>query len=282
MIKKEILEKVITQIIEGEPNIINTGFCDLDFMLSNVDYGSLITISGRPAMGKTVFLLSVMLNLLSENKKCLLFSVEMGAETIIKRLLSLILEVSLHKLRCEGTLNENIIKKLYSAKDKLSSMDVSIYEDVFDINKIKAEIETNKPEFVFIDSSHLLDNFDNILPKLKSIAKENNCVIFNTCKITDKIEEREDKRPVLSDLRDTGKADIVSDVVIYLYRDCYYNFVDIESEDYNYEDYKADLIIAKNKNGATGQVTLLYKRNIPKFYNYSKTLLNSWINEIEK
>ena len=95
MIDKEILDKTFKQITEENRNALATGFQDLDILLSGVEKGNLITIGARPAMGKTAFILSIMSNLLKQNKKCLLFSLEMSTSQIIKRLIAILGEICL-------------------------------------------------------------------------------------------------------------------------------------------------------------------------------------------
>ena len=137
MINIEVINKVYKNIINENPYIIDTGFYELDEILSNVDYGSLITISARPAMSKTALLLCILNNLLLKNKKCLFFSPELSTESIVKRLIAVTSQTPLLNLHKQ-------IDKIDSAIERIASFNVDILEDVFDIEEI--ELETKKTE----------------------------------------------------------------------------------------------------------------------------------------
>ena len=119
--KKEVLEKVCEKIFEEKPHVLQTGFKDLDTILSGAENSSLITIGARPAMGKTCFMTNIMLNLLEQNKKCLFFSLELSEGLLIKRLLCQIGEVDYHLLQMPNEISkrEKNVDKIMKALDKL-------------------------------------------------------------------------------------------------------------------------------------------------------------------
>lgn len=273
MIKKEILEKVAYQILEGNEIVLKTGFRDLDEVLSGVEKSSVITIGARPAMGKTCFMTSIMFNLLEQNKKCLYFSLEMSEEQLLTRLLAQVGEIDAQMMHNKAAMAmPKYIEKFVNALNKIKDYDLTISDDANHIEQIKEGIEKEKPEFVFIDYLQLIqysgrksrvEQIDEIMRSLKTIAKENDCMIFLTSQLSRALESRYDKRPLLSDLRESGSIENLSDVVIFIHRDDYYNSAD--DEDYALNKGKADIIVAKNKYGPTCAINLLFRCSIMKF-----------------
>ena len=274
MIKKDVLEKVYESIFEEKPPVLQTGFRDLDTILSGVENSSLITIGARPAMGKSNFATSIMLNLLEQNKKCLFFSLELSEGLLIKRLLCQIGEVDYHLLQMPNEISkrEKNVDKIMKALDKLSKYDLTIYDEHFNIEDIKEKIEQVKPEFVFIDYLQLIEvppkkprseSYEKVMRDLKKIAKDNNCIIFITSQLSRALESRCDKRPLLSDLRESGAIENISDVVMFIYRDDYYN--SCSDEDYAINKGTAEIIVAKNKYGTMATIRLLFRSSILKF-----------------
>ena len=276
MIKSEVLEKVYESIFEEKPPVLQTGFRDLDTILSGVENSSLITIGARPAMGKTSFATNIMLNLLEQNKKCLFFSLEMSEEQAIKRLLGQIGEVDSMLLRnLDGILRrKQSVEKIAEALNKISKYDLTIIDDVHNADEIKEQIEQIKPEFVFIDYLQLIDvpskkprseSFEKVMRDLKKIAKDNNCIIFMTSQLSRAIESRCDKRPLLSDLRESGAIENISDVVMFIYRRDYYTNPDYDEEDYARVKGEVEIIVAKNRGGCVDTIRLLFRSSIMKF-----------------
>ena len=276
MIKNEVLEKVYESIFEEKPPVLQTGFRDLDTILSGVENSSLITIGARPAMGKTSFATNIMLNLLEQNKKCLFFSLEMSEEQAIKRLLGQIGEVDSMLLRNpDGILRrKQSVEKIAEALNKISKYDLTIIDDVHNADEIKEQIEQIKPEFVFIDYLQLIDvpskkprseSFEKVMRDLKKIAKDNNCIIFMTSQLSRALESRCDKRPLLSDLRESGAIENISDVVMFIYREDYYTNPDYDEEDYARVKGEAEIIVAKNRGGCVDTIRLLFRSSIMKF-----------------
>ena len=276
MIKNEVLEKVYESIFEEKPPVLQTGFRDLDTILSGVENSSLITIGARPAMGKTSFATNIMLNLLEQNKKCLFFSLEMSEEQAIKRLLGQIGEVDSMLLRnLDGILRrKQSVEKIAEALNKISKYDLTIIDDVHNADEIKEQIEQIKPEFVFIDYLQLIDvpskkprseSFEKVMRDLKKIAKDNNCIIFMTSQLSRALESRCDKRPLLSDLRESGAIENISDVVMFIYREDYYTNPDYDEEDYARVKGEAEIIVAKNRGGCVDTIRLLFRSSIMKF-----------------
>ena len=267
MIDKEILEKTFKQITEEKTNMLITGFRDLDAVLSGVEKGVLITIGGRPAIGKTAFMTSILYNFLKQDKKCLLFSLEMSTSQYLKMLIAQISEIGLFSLNNPNVLDDKNKEEIKTALDIISSCDLSIFDDTYKIEEILSRIETEKPEYVFIDYLQLIDiprkkqrseAIANIILDLKKIAKQNNCIVFINSQLSRALESRCDKRPILSDLKESGDIENISDVVMFIYRDEYYNADALNKG-------KAEIIIAKNKMGTVCTIELLFRSPIAKF-----------------
>lgn len=272
---EEILKNVQSQILDEKTNNFKTGFNDLDTILSTVDGGSLITIGSRPAMGKTAFMLSIMINLLSQGEKCLLFSLEMSEIQILKRILSQIGDIDILKINC-GNLIPQDIEKIKESVKILSKYDLTINDKSVTFEDIKQEIELKNPKYVFIDYIQLMNLADNqarneaitnVIQGLKVLAKENNCTIILNSQLSRAVERRNNKRPMLSDLKESDTLEDVSDIVMFIYRDEYYNWYQEDGSDNLYNKNSAEIIVAKNKLGPVGTARLLFKSNISKFYN---------------
>ena len=269
MIDKEILEKTFKQITEGNAEKLITGFNDLDSVLYGVEKGSLITIGGRPSIGKTAFMTSILYNFLKQDKKCLLFSLEMSISRYLKRLIAQVGEIELCSLNNNEFLDDRKKEKIKTALDIISSFDLSIFDDTYKLDEIRNKIEAEKPEYVFIDYLQLLDTprkkqrseaITNIMLDLKQTAKENNCIIFINSQLSRALETRYDKRPMLS----SGDIENISDIVLLIYRDEYYKAY-VDDEDYALNKGKAEIIVAKNKMGAICTIELLFRSPIAKF-----------------
>ena len=245
----------------------------MDILLSGVEKGNLITIGARPAMGKTAFILSIMSNLLKQNKKCLLFSLEMSTSQIIKRLIAILGEIGLITMNHNKLLDDSQKSKIEYILTAISYLNLTICDDIYTIEGIRNKIAEERPEYVFIDYLQLMETprkkqrseaITNIMLDLKQIAKENNCIIFISSQLSRALESRCDKRPMLSDLRESGDIENISDVVMFIYRDEYYKSYANE-EDYALNKGKAEIIIVKNKMGAVGTIELLFRSQFAKF-----------------
>ena len=274
MIDYEILEKVEKNILGEKAQTLKTGFSDLDLILNGVEKFSLITVGARPSMGKTCFITTIMLNLLKQNKKCLYFSLEMSIEQLAKRLIGQIAEVDAHLLNNTNSIPDKVkfINKIQTAVEILSKYDLTIYDNIFSTENIRENIELNKPEFVFIDYLQIIDvpskkarfeALEQVMKELKQIAKDNNCIIFITSQLSRALEYRFDKTPLLSDLKDSGAIEYISDIVMLIYRYDYYQ--SISDEDYLINKDKAKIIVAKNKYGNPCCIELLFRSSIMKF-----------------
>ena len=281
MVDRKLIEDVVNDIKNyNKPPIFQTGFCDLDDLLGIRKKGALITIGARPAMGKTSFMLNILENQLKQNKKCILFTLDMSKEQIIRRLLCSNSEVDSMKIKT-GNMQDKDWEKIAESVKEIEEWDLLINDkSCITIKEIEECIKEYKPDSVFIDylqgvnikgkRDERYTQIEKFMQELKCIADENNTVIFISSSLSRSPEQRYDKRPMLSDLRDSGSIEYISDMVLFIYRDEYYNFA--KEEDVSKRGL-AEIIVAKNKFGPTGVVNLLFNRRITKFLNPVKMTL---------
>lgn len=261
----EALER-ITQRAEKNISGYSYGISELDALTGGANDGNLIVIAGRPQMGKTAFALQ-MASYLAYNHGIIVpfFSLEMSKEELIERVLSNIARVPHWKIK-KGSkfFNKNDIQNIADCSDKLAAMPLYI-EDMGSCNlgsiiskckRLKIKKGVIGP--IFIDYLQLADieesgNRDQSIGKftrgLKRLAKDLRTPIVCLSQLSRKCEEREDKRPILSDLRESGNIEQDADVVLFVYRDFIYNRKDKLLE------HEAELILAKNRHGRTKTIT---------------------------
>lgn len=263
---------------------VSSGFYELDSLTQGFQKSDLIILAGRPAMGKTAFSLNIAITVIKQSKlPVLFFSLEMSKEQIIYRLLSM--ETNINQIRLKnGKLSQSDWVKLTKVIKILSKLPLFI-DDTADlsINDIRSKIKTilfeqKKIGLVIIDYLQLMQIFkaklDNraqelsqITRSLKTIAREFNIPILALSQLSRNVETRLDKKPVLSDLRESGSIEQDADLVLMLYRNQlsmkeeYHSFPSLESE-------HIELILAKHRNGPTGTVKLRFDEKRMKFSNF--------------
>ena len=260
---------------------VTTGFYDLDALTSGLQKSDLIILAARPSMGKTAFALNLAQNVALKGKKGVaIFSLEMPKIQIAKRMLCAEAEVDTQRSNT-GHMQLKDFQKLTDAMERLA--DTRIYiDDTAGVTAtdIKAKcrrlmLEEKELGLIVIDYLQLMEGGGNpndrnqqisaISRSLKGLARELNVPIIALSQLSRGVEARTDKRPMLSDLRDSGAIEQDADIVMFIYRDEYYNKDDVENKG------KAELIIAKHRNGPVGTVNLLFQSNITKFKNQTKT-----------
>jgi replicative DNA helicase len=254
--------------ISGTP----TGFVDLDRMISGLKGSELIILAARPSMGKTAFALNLAQNVgVRAGKTVALFSLEMSASQLVMRMLAAEGNIDAQGFRT-GNLNEEDWEKLTMAMSTLSEAPIFIDDTPgITVYDIRAKLRRLKAEhglgLVVIDYLQLItgrggdsrqQEISEISRSLKLLAREFDVPVIALSQLSRAVEQRQDKRPMLSDLRESGSIEQDADVVAFLYRDDYYNE---ESEKKNI----AELIIGKQRNGPVGKVELLFLKNYNKF-----------------
>ena len=222
-----------------------------------------------------------MLNILEQSKKCLFFSLENSVIQIVKRLIIQISEIEYSVFNNKSFPSVEHAQKLADTINKLTKYDLTIKDNVLAINEIKANIEKYKPEFVFIDYIQLIEEspekphsecYEKVVKDLKQIAKDNNCIIFITSQLSRALENRTSKIPKLQDLRGSGAIENISDVVMFIHRDEYYNLENADNTCFNKGN--ADIIVAKNKYGPCAMISVIFKKTIMKFCEKIKPSLD--------
>lgn len=287
---REVVSNVMQELIrlrtsDNRVTGIKTGYTDLDRMTNGFQRGDLIILAARPAMGKTAFALNLALNASFYNPGAIaIFSLEMPAEALMKRILSAKSAVESNKLR-SGAILDDEFSKLNEAANELmasklfvdDSSNIKISEVFSKCRKLKSE---HGLDLVVIDYLQLIsgsgrsggDNrqqeISEISRSLKQLAREMQCPVIALSQLSRSVETRPDKHPMLSDLRESGAIEQDADIVIFLYRDEYYN-KDKEEENTNATD-KTDVDISKHRNGATGRVELAFQKSISAFFNIAR------------
>lgn len=266
---------------KGELLGLDTGFYDLNALTSGLQRSDLIVIAARPSMGKTALCLNIAEYVGVVHKKIVaMFSMEMSKEQIIQRMVCSRAAVDANKMRF-GQLQQDDWTKLGIAFGDLG--DAQIYIDdtaVLNVMEIKAKARRLKAELgdlglIIIDYLQLMEGqrpdnrvqeISDISRGLKALARELDVPVISISQLSRAVEARQNKRPMLSDLRESGSIEQDADIVMFIYRDEYYN-----PETPNKGE--TEVIIAKQRNGPTGRITLLFQPNITKFRNPARTFV---------
>ena len=275
------LEKLSQQ--KSEITGIPTGFYDLDKVTSGLHENELIIIAARPAMGKTAFALNLATNIaMNTDKTVALFNMEMSGEQLAMRMLSSVGQIEANKLR-SGKLEHHDWKKFNEAMSRLAETKLFIDDTAgMTISEIKAKCRRLYNSegglgIVIIDYLQLISGsaryagnrqqeVSEISRSLKTLAMELNIPVIALAQLSRTVEGREDKRPLLSDLRESGSIEQDADIVAFLYREDYYT----KQISIDENTSKSEFIIAKNRSGPTTTVDLIFRRNVSTFVNMLK------------
>ena len=306
----KLVEKAFKK--KGEYSGIVSGFRDLDNMLGGLQNSDLIILAGRPSMGKTALATNIAFNAAKffsqeqDKGSVIMFSLEMSAEQIGLRILAEQSKIPSDKLR-KGELNEKDSLKLQTTYQEINNLNF-FFDDSPNLtvselrSKLRRYKNNNNIKLVLIDYLQLIkpeSNKDNrvnelseITRNLKQLAKEFDLPVISLSQLSRQVENREDKRPLLSDLRESGSIEQDADVVMFIYRESYYlqrneptRGADETQESYqkkhdswkdrNEEVFnKAELIVAKQRNGPTGKIELYFDDKFTKFLGIDKNASN--------
>lgn len=291
-VTNEVFQEIVARMSgEGQNIAIPTGFSTLD-QLVGLGKGDLVILAARPSMGKTAFALNVALNVAgknhrdeSEKKTVALFSLEMGADQLVSRMICSEGMLDSEKIK-KGTLDNDDMMKLETAVHFLNQKNIFIEDSAFiKVNEVKAKCKLLKNEhgldLIVIDYLQLLqgskrtDNrqqeVSEISRSLKQMARELECPVIALSQLSRSVESRHDKRPMMSDLRESGSIEQDADIVSFLYRSDYYRS---ENADENEVQEPSDVstvevIVAKNRNGQTGTAELAFMKRYNRFVSKS-------------
>jgi replicative DNA helicase len=261
---------------------VATGFSDLDEMTSGLQGGDLIIVAGRPSMGKTAFSINIAENVALDTKlPVAIFSMEMGATQLATRMIGSVGRLDQHRMR-NGRLEDEDWEKLTTALGKLNEAPIFIDEGAgltsFDVRARARRLhrQCGKLGLIVIDYIQLMSGaagrqsenrateISEISRSLKSLAKELDCPVIALSQLNRSLENRPDKRPVMSDLRESGAIEQDADVILFIYRDEVYN---PDSTDKG----TAEIIVGKQRNGPIGRVRLTFLGQHTRFENFANS-----------
>uniref|UniRef100_UPI003FF0A3E1 replicative DNA helicase n=1 Tax=Blautia sp. TaxID=1955243 RepID=UPI003FF0A3E1 len=263
---------------QGSVTGIPTGFIDLDYKMSGFQPSDLILVAARPSMGKTAVVLNIaQYRAFHSDVTTAIFSLEMSKEQLVNRLLALESKVDSQNIRT-GNLEDEEWAKLIEGANIIGKSNLIIDDKPgISISELRSKCRKYKMEhnlgIIFIDYLQLMtgsgrsesrqQEISEISRSLKALARELHVPVVALSQLSRAVEQRPDHRPMLSDLRESGAIEQDADVVMFIYRDDYYNK---DSENKNI----AEIIIAKQRNGPIGTVNLVWMPNYTKFVNMKK------------
>jgi replicative DNA helicase len=284
---KELVDRVFKELEKrvGRQALVTgttTGYEKLDEMTAGLQDSDLIIVAARPSMGKTAFALNLALNAATKGETPVptaIFSLEMSMDQIMMRLLCCQGRVDLVNLR-RGSIDDQDWAKLFDAANVISSAPLFVDDTpALSTMELRARCRRLKAEhnlgLVVVDYLQLMrasrdidsreQEISDISRNLKALAKELNIPVIALSQLNRKVEERGDKRPMLSDLRESGAIEQDADVIMFIYRDEVYN-----KKDDNPKAGIAEIIIGKQRNGPVGEVELFFKKQYSRFENLTQ------------
>jgi replicative DNA helicase len=272
---------------------VDTVFHELNKMTTGFGKGDLVIIAARPAMGKTSFILNTVNSLIMNQKGVAFFSLEMPAEQLMLRLLSIQTSIPLQKLRV-GDLDNNQWSSLNGAIDKMNGAKLFVDDQgSLNINQLRSKLRKLKNqhpeiEIAVIDYLQIMSGVgkqdrhiqvSEISRGLKMLARELNMPIVALSQLNRGLESRNDKRPMLSDIRESGSIEQDADIILFVYRDDIYLYKEekerekaakADGKEYasqyvEKEEEEAEIIIGKQRNGPTGHVKLIFQKKLTRF-----------------
>jgi replicative DNA helicase len=292
---KEVVERIDMLYSRDNPDEVTgvpTGFHDLDARTSGLQPGDLIIVAGRPSMGKTAFSMNIAENVAIETGlPVAVFSMEMGGAQLVMRMLGSVGRLDQHILRT-GKLGDEDWQKLTYAIGKLSDAPMYIDETpALTALELRARARRlarqhgGKLGLIVIDYLQLMsgsgknDNrtaeLGEISRGLKGLAKELQVPVIALSQLSRAVEQRTDKRPMMSDLRESGAIEQDADLIIFMYREAYYKPEEIDLKN------QAEAIIGKHRNGPTGRVRLAFIGQYAKFDNAATIGISGWADSDE-
>jgi replicative DNA helicase len=281
------LQDILSQVVQQVESLVEngggdgvtgvpTGFMDLDQMTSGLQPGDLVIVAGRPSMGKTAFSLNIAEHVaINQGLPVAVFSMEMGASQLVMRMLCSVGRIDQQKVRT-GRLADEDWMRLMSTMQKMQDAQLFI-DETPGLNPLELRARARRLArqygqmgLVVVDYLQLMSSskegenrateISEISRSLKALAKELKCPVIALSQLNRSLEQRPDKRPVMSDLRESGAIEQDADVILFIYRDEVY---DADSKDKGY----AEIIIGKQRNGPIGRVRLTFVGQHTRFEN---------------
>ncbi|MFJ1815081.1 DnaB helicase C-terminal domain-containing protein [Staphylococcus saprophyticus] len=272
---KKIVDHFVEELYSEEPKQqINTGYKLMDYKIGGLEPTQLIVIAARPSVGKTGFALNMLLNIAFQGYKTSFFSLETTGVSVLKRMLSAETGIELTRIKEIKDLEPDELTRLTTAADKILKLDIDIHDKSnITTHDVRKQAMKNKDvqQVIFIDYLQLMqtdskldrrNGIEKISRDLKIIANETGAIIVLLSQLSRGVETRNDKRPMLSDMKEAGGIEADASLAMLLYRDDYYNRDD--------EDISGKSIvecnIAKNKDGETGVIEFEYYKKTQRFF----------------
>jgi replicative DNA helicase len=289
----EFTEKISEMVISRETSTngfsgLATGIYSVDRIIGGHQKSDLMYMAGRPGMGKTAMALSEMLSMAVHGVPVAFFSLEMSSSQVILRLLSMLTGIDGSKLM-KYKLDTDELRLFQSKKDYLNMLPIYIDDtaglSVLDLRtRVKTMVEKHSVSIVYVDYVQLLSSgtrkhgqnreqeLSTISRNLKLIAKECDVPVIALSQLSRAVEARAEKRPMLSDLRESGSLEQDADIVVFLYRPEYYGVVADEAG--NSVEGLGEYIVAKQRNGSTGIARMRFLPNVMRYIEYSNQIKN--------
>ena len=265
---------------EGKPFIeIDTGYEKINQFTNGFHRGELTILAARPGMGKTAMMLNMVIRQIKNGARVMIFSLEMSMKSLVERMVAMLTGISLQKIR-RGDLTDEEFEDVVVAFDYLNEIGdnlIILDKSNMTINEIKMEIRKRKDnvDVVYVDYLQLINassQYNNknveigeVSRVAKVMARELDVAVVMLAQLSREVERRTNKKPVLSDLRDSGEIEQNADIVLFLYRPDYYTEIgqEIVTEE-------TEIIIAKHRNGPTGSIKLYFEKETLEFIEYDK------------
>ena len=278
----ELVIENLKTVQNDEPNVnlIRSGFSDLDFSIGGLFLGEFVVVGGRPSMGKTQFLVSLVLNI-STTVPVLYFTFDLSETLLTNRFISALSGVAINKL-IQNSLDPTDSTRLLHVEKEMGKHKILINDSSnSSISSLKSQclkhIQEDGVKIIIIDFLQMMSSnryrnsreleIGYISRELKNIAKDNNVCVIASSQLSRAVESRGgNKRPMLSDLRESGAIEQDADKVIFIHRPEYYGF--LEDEEGNNLSGVAELLIAKNRNGRVGDVRLMVDKDFTRFKDF--------------
>lgn len=271
---KQIVDEFVEELYSDEPKkVIKTGFPLMDYKIGGLEPTQLIVIAARPSVGKTGFALQMMLNIAKQGYKTSLFSLETTGVAILERMLSAATGIELSRIKKKSDLSADDLTKLTSAASEILKLEIDVNsQSNVSTQEVRKQAMKNKDkqQVIFIDYLQLMqtdskldrrNGIEKISRDLKIIANETGAIIVLLSQLSRGVESRNDKRPMLSDMKEAGGIEADASLAMLLYRDDYYN----QDEEDELGKSIVECNIAKNKDGETGVIEFEYYKRTQRF-----------------
>ncbi|MCR4456149.1 DnaB helicase C-terminal domain-containing protein [Aeromonas salmonicida] len=272
---KKIVDHFVEELYSEEPKQqINTGYKLMDYKIGGLEPTQLIVIAARPSVGKTGFALNMMLNIAAQGYKTSFFSLETTGVSVLKRMLSADTGIELTRIKEIKDLEPDELTRLTNSADKILKLDIDIHDKSnITTHDVRKQAMKNKDvqQVIFIDYLQLMqtdskldrrNGIEKISRDLKIIANETGAIIVLLSQLSRSVESRNDKRPMLSDMKEAGGIEADASLAMLLYRDDYYNRDDVDDSGKSIVECN----IAKNKDGETGVIEFEYYKKTQRFF----------------